>query len=77
MSITRPRKHAADIIFDRADVMALHPADVHRACHKKFDTLQTLHPADVFILTPCRHYTLQTLFPTPCRRVFRLCGRYA
>ena len=46
--ITRPDLHPADLIFVRTVNIDPHPADVHRADHKKFDTLQTI--------------TVQTLF---------------
>ena len=46
--ITRPDLHPADLIFVRTVNVDPHPADVHRAGHKKFDTLQTI--------------TVQTLF---------------
>ena len=46
--ITRPDLHPADLIFVRTVNVDPHPADAHRAGHKKFDTLQTI--------------TVQTLF---------------
>ena len=70
--ITRPTLHAADLFFVRTVNIGPHAADVHRADHKKFDTLQTLHGADINFLTRCRRYlaSVRTFYINVCADVF-------